>query len=212
MCCRADEDVSEIDGGEMMDEEIKKYAIDIIADFNPYIAAIKTTFEKTCSISDKILIKKLMRLLSGQMNDMNSQIKLASYFQRESPKYYKNMQRLIYVINAINSDDKIDVISNLLRSLSMNLIDLKMFWRLVDIVDKMYYDDIVEFANLVSQKTSLGKYYNIFILQEYGLASCTNEFTIAAMEGNREYQITKIGLELVRCGCDSDHYDSYKEI
>ena len=153
-----------------------------------------------------------MRLLSGQMNDMNSQIKLASYFQRESPKYYKNMQRLIYVINAINSDDKIDVISNLLRSLSMNLIDLKMFWRLVDIVDKMYYDDIVEFANLVSQKTSLGKYYNIFILQEYGLASCTNEFTIAAMEGNREYQITKIGLELVRCGCDSDHYDSYKEI
>jgi len=196
----------------MDNKKIQSFAIDIISEFNPRVASIKTTFDKICSISDRIFLKKLMRLFSGQMNDMESQVELAIAFRRESPNYQTNMQRLLYAINSINSDDKIDILSNLMRSLSLNLIELKMFWRLVDIVDKMYYDDIVEFAKIVIDKEPLKKYSNPYLLREYSLAICSNDFTWASVQGEKEYSITKTGIELVRCGYDLDHYDSYKKI
>ncbi|PWJ09637.1 hypothetical protein [Ruminococcus flavefaciens] len=205
----------------MKKEELTSFAIDILSEFSPYIGAVRDTFEKTCSISDRIIMTKLIRLFTGQIDDMESKIKLTSDFQKGSKKYKENMKRLLYVINTISLDEKIDIISNLMRSLSMNLIDLKMFWRLVDIVEKMYYDDIKEFAEFVSDN-NLNNFSNITILQINNLVECTNastmqisrggekSFIIPTTIGGKEFKKTRIGLELIRCGYDLDNYSLYK--
>ena len=153
--------------------KITSFAFDILSEFNPYIGAARDLFEKHCSISDRIMMNKLIRLFSGQINGIESKIKLTIYFQKNSKKYKENMQRLLYVINSINLDEKIDIISNLMRSLSMELIDLKMFWRLVDVVEKMYYDDIKEFAGFISDN-NFNNFSNITVLQINNLVECTN--------------------------------------
>ena len=201
-------------------EEITSFAIDILSEFNPYIGTAREIFEKTCSISDRIIMTKLIRLFSGQIDDMKSKIKLTSDFQKGSNNYKENMKHLLYVINTISVEEKIDIISNLMRSLSVCLIDLKMFWRLVDVVEKMYYDDIKEFAEYVSNE-NLNNFSNITILQINNLIECTNESTIQISKGGeknfiipttiggKEFKMTHLGLELIRCGYDLDNYSLY---
>ena len=115
------------------------------------------------------------------------------------------------LIALISLEFKIDIYANLMRALLLEKLDLKMFWRLCDLSQKMYIGDIETLKQFIAKEITPQKIPNILVLQYNYLLVVTNEFTWGAAEGNLEYAPTKIGLELIRCGYDFDNYPLYDE-
>lgn len=194
-----------------MKEKNISYPVTILADAFPQIAIVRDTFEMICSISDRILVDKLNHFFEKQDIGFTERIAWSSSFSRESKDYTKNIKRLIHVIDSTNEEEKIDIYANLMRALLLEKLDLKMFWRLCDLSQKMYIGDIETLKQFIAKEITPQKIPNILVLQYNYLLVVTNEFTWGAAAGNLEYAPTKIGLELIRCGYDFDNYPLYDE-
>ena len=126
----------------MSKKELISYPINILADISPRVAIIKDTFESVCSVSDLILLDKLKRFFDRQDIDFDKQVNWSSNFSKDAKRYQENTRRLVYAVNTMNEDEKIDVFANLMRAFLLNLIDFSLFWRLCDILQKIYIEDI----------------------------------------------------------------------
>ncbi len=187
----------------------KKHLFSILGQVDPKIAVLLESQDFTSNLSNRLLLKKLQKVFCDQGEDMAKRMSLAMKYEPDSDQYHKAITNLLYLIDAINDEDKLDMFANIMRAFLNGMIDRDLFFRLADLLQKMYIGDIREFKMYIQKQKSSNDLTNIYVFQYFNLLVCTNENTYAALEGDKQYEPTQIGIELVRCAVDYAHYNDY---
>ena len=186
-----------------------KSLLSFLSQIDTRLAVLLESFDFTANLSNHLLLKKLQKVFRDQGEDIASRMPLAMKFEPDSDQYHKAITNLLYLIDAINDEDKLDMFANIMRAFLNGMIDRDLFFRLADLLQKMYIGDIREFKMYIQKQKSSNDLTNIYVFQYLNLLVCTNENTYAALEGDKQYEPTQIGIELVRCAVDYAHYNDY---
>lgn len=196
-------------------DRTKEYAFEMAGIILAPIAAIKVTQEFCQNLSNLILIGKIERFLRVQDSDFDEWLKASCDFQSGSEKYANTVKQLLYVINSINEENKLDVYANLMRAYKLNFLSRDNFLRLSNILSTTYYGDILFMKDRknwdIIEDVAIDSLLPVEAvnLLNYGLGQ---DLSIGRPFVNgRRFSITKLGIEMVRCGLDFDNYDSYKD-
>lgn len=107
------------------------------------------------SISDKIFANKLIHFLNELHNISSESILKEIQYIDDSEKYnHKVGEKIIEIINRIDSDGKPEIIGRLFRNFIDKKIEYSIFLKFADIVEKVFYYDLI---SLTSSKD--GKFY-----------------------------------------------------
>ena len=192
--------------------EIGKLIVSYLSVACPAIPAVKDTVEFKSNLSNIILLDKLNRVLRVQSDDFDDWLKMKNDFQIESSKYNNTVKRLVYLIDSITEERKLDIYANLLKTYKSDRITEEMFWRLTHILGSVYYGDLLYLQEKVNFDINEAE-ENIQIdsLLNFKLLYIRNKGSWNMFEGSSIYAVSKLGFEMVRCGIDYDNYENYKE-
>lgn len=136
------------DLAEMTSELIEIPLDNFISDENvkdiPVVGTIAKILNIGFSISDKIFIKKLTRFLN-ELNGLDKSfiMKEIKYID-DSKKYnYKIGEKLLEIIERIDSDGKPEIIGRLFKNFLSKELTQYEFLKLADIVEKTFYYDLI---------------------------------------------------------------------
>ena len=96
----------------------------------PAISALKGTINGCKSLSEFLLIDKLIKVLTDQDSDYAEWLKISEHFDENSKSYQETVKQLIYYVNAINEAELLHAYSNLLRAYKNGFINKSDFFRL----------------------------------------------------------------------------------
>ena len=193
-------------------------AIKLLGIVFPPIAIAEASGEYLNNISNYILLEKIKRFVEAQDSDFEEWLKASCDYQKDSSKYEATVKMLIYVIESINDDMKIDVYANLMRAYKSKLLEKSLFLKLSSMLPAMFYDDLLFLKNYVDKEIKeIFEDDNFFSvayanLLNYGLVYCNTEGLYIDTRGSKTFRITIPGLEMVRCGIDYDNYDKYRNV
>ncbi|HCJ58323.1 MAG TPA: hypothetical protein DHV55_13945 [Clostridiaceae bacterium] len=123
--------------------ETKDFVIELLGVICPPIAAAESAKEYLANISNIILVDKIRRFIVNQDSDFEQWLKLACNFENDSAKYKNTIKMLIYTIDSINDDMKIDIYANLMKAYKNSRLMKDVFLRLASILPIIFYDDLV---------------------------------------------------------------------
>jgi len=123
--------------------ETKDFVIELLGVICPPIAAAESAKEYLANISNIILVDKIRRFIDNQDSDFEQWLKLACNFENDSAKYKNTIKMLIYTIDSINDDMKIDIYANLMKAYKNSRLMKDVFLRLASILPIIFYDDLV---------------------------------------------------------------------
>ena len=116
----------------------KKHLFSILGQVDPKIAVLLESQDFTSNLSNRLLLKKLQKVFCDQGEDMAKRMSLAMKYEPDSDQYHKAITNLLYLIDAINDEDKLDMFANIMRAFLNGMIDRDLFFRLADLLQKMY--------------------------------------------------------------------------
>lgn len=167
-----------------------------------------TAYTAINSVSDVILKSKLEHILTSRP-DIQGWLKCAPLFQKNHPQYQKNVENLIYSIDAIREQESLDIYANLLSAWQQELIDRDMFFRLVWCVSQIYSADLKVLESLYKRKKKLSG-VSMQVLYNNGLlAGRSYAFTGAGT--SIEVWLSASGLAMLRCGLKLDNYSDFPD-
>lgn len=207
-----------------MKDEIKDKSIDFLGDLisslqGDKIALARVAYTISSSpffIREQLFWSKFRRFLDNVDSNLEDGIKFSQAISKDGKKE-DNAKRIIQVIDSVESDKKVDYIINLSRSLRMGLIEISVYFRLMQAIRNLLIEDLNYLKDKMNKEIcediSNGKFLSIESLNllNNGLIYCTNSNMHAYMGGNRNYKISSLGLELIRCGIDYNNYNIYKD-
>ena len=199
-------------------KETEKLAFKLLGIAFPLIAAYETITNFCGNISNYILLDKIKRFVEAQDSDFEEWLKISCDFQNDFSEYKSTVKMLIYVIESINDEMKIDVYANLMRAYKVRLLDKRMFIKLSSMLSTLHYDDLIFLQNCVGRELCEifedGNFISIAYanLINNGLLYCTTDGLWDNTREDRRYKITKPGLEMIRCGIEYNNYDKYKDL
>ncbi|MCL2837713.1 MAG: hypothetical protein FWE04_01410 [Oscillospiraceae bacterium] len=198
-------------------KEVSQTTINLLSLALPYVSIPNIMRNGAENIANILLIDKINRFLSKQDHDFEEKLKISSKFTKDDRKYKKNVKLIIHNLNSINDDYKIDVYANLTRARLCELLCEDTYLRLTFILSNLHYGDLEYLKENISRKinvsASSGEEEPIEVksLVSHGLIDCINKHTWGALEGDKTYMKTNLGLEMVRCGIDYENYHNYKD-
>lgn len=123
----------------LKNEDLRKYAGDAFVDLVSYVlsadpvAGIKTiedVRQLMLHFPSAIFWSKMKRFLQGTFSDYGDQVKLAEKFDRDNAKYHEFVKRLIYTIDKIDDDKKVDRFAALTRCFLLTDLEPRLFFKL----------------------------------------------------------------------------------
>ena len=77
---------------------------------------------------------KMERFLRGTFYSYEDQIKLAEKFNEDNGEYYQYVKKLIYLVDEIDEDEKIDYFAMLTRAFLLTTLERDMYFKLAKII------------------------------------------------------------------------------
>lgn len=170
--------------------------------------ALKTGVASMQTVSDSILASKIMRAI-GTDQELLDWLKYSDLFQKSNPQYRETVTQLIYSIEAINEEKSLDVYSNLLHALKLELIDREQFFRLTWCLPQIYSQDLVLLKQLYGRTERLSG-HSMQSLYNTGLLDGHSK-TYMNIGPVTEVKLSELGLEMLRCGLCLDDYPCYSD-
>ena len=121
------------------DEDLKEYAGDafwgliscvISADPVVGIVSIQDVKKLVFHFPTVIFWNKMGRFLQGTFSNYDEQVKLAARFNGDNSKYTEFVKKLIYTIDKIDDDEKVDRFANLTRCFLLTDLQPELFFKL----------------------------------------------------------------------------------
>ncbi|MCJ8153443.1 sister chromatid cohesion protein PDS5 [Chryseobacterium sp. SSA4.19] len=127
------------------------------------------------SVSDKIFANKLIHFLN-ELEDISSELILKEIqYIDDSEKYnHKVGEKIIEILNRIDSDGKPKIIGRLFRNFIDKKIEYSVFLKFADIVEKTFYYDLLSLRSCTDGKFYFAldeQLYNIGLVEGTGIGS-----------------------------------------
>ena len=178
--------------------------LSMAADYCPVLLPIVHCLNFPSTVTDAIFCEKLERLMNKQSADLSSWLKIAWNFEKDEESYASNVRKLIYLLNAMNEDNLIDVYANLLHAYQLGLLNRDDFFRLSWILTQVYYDDLLLLKEIGPEFCDTN-WSRLSSIQPYGLV---RTHTTHYYDGREEmtYTLTQLGRNMLECGLELDDY------
>lgn len=125
------------------------------------------------TINDRIFINKLLKFLKQLDNFENGTILKEIQHLDDSKIYnYKVGEKIIEIINRIDSDGKPEIIGRLFRNFIDRKIEYSIFLKFSDIVEKVFYYDLISLKSSVDGKFYIeldDELYNYGLIDKKGI-------------------------------------------
>lgn len=153
------------------------------------------------NISNAILIEKLKRFFNNVGYAKSEWESFANKnLNPDSPSYAETMKRIVYVIDSISDERKIDVYANITRAYMEDKLTEDVFFELSEIIGSLPYNKMMS-LKLFCTGSIVGRNNNMIILQTYDLIKCNNEGTWIAVDPlHMEFAPTALGDALIEYG------------
>ncbi|MGE0079299.1 MAG: hypothetical protein AB7S48_15675 [Bacteroidales bacterium] len=200
-------DLSEVVLDSFFDENILKEI--------PVIKSIISISKIGLDIKNYFLVNKLFKFLL-ELNSISVEDKKKFIAKLENEKYRKKIfNYLLILIDKIETEEKVIIMGKILKSMILEDINIDEGFRLFNIIEKAYYDDLLALANRYGNnriKFRSDVYWSDEIkvnLNSLGLLSPIYNIDTSDVKrlpfGNvkieiRDYEITKFGRLLVKFG------------
>ncbi|MFI3236669.1 MAG: hypothetical protein R3Y47_01420 [Lachnospiraceae bacterium] len=174
-------------GGVMSNTKIHKKLSGTLEDFislvlsagNP-ITAIKLVVDVgqlLGSIPDMIFWEKMQRFLKGAKSGKADEVNLAEKFCEDNAKYKEFTKQLIYIIDALDEDKKIDFFADLTRCYLVTGMDNHLYMKLIQILKQCTSYEL-EYIKSQELEGNLKEGTVLSMINVYGLVEVTdnNEF------------------------------------
>jgi hypothetical protein len=181
----------------MLDEDLKKYAGDaflnliscvISADPIAGIKSIEDVKNLVFHFPTIIFWDKMKRFFQKTFYNYEEQVKLAAKFSGDNRKYTEFVKRLIYTIDKIDDDEKVDYFATLTRSFLLTDLKPDLFFKLSKFIT-MCTPQELEYLREMSVSDDFQNSAMVFALYQYGL------FAREVML-NEEYNLTYFAIAL----------------
>ena len=125
--------------GVIKDKDIQKLAVEgaenlflglVAKDITAIPTVAKNTKEIILSVPNIIFADKMYRFLTKAFSDYEMQIKFAARFNRDDPKYYDTVKKIVQIVDKIDFDEKIEWFANLTRAVCLECIDIDRYIKL----------------------------------------------------------------------------------
>lgn len=174
--------------------ELKDSALSDTASLVAYGSTSLMFSKKIIDLPSAILISKLERFIKG-ISDIHYDIRQKLLNKLNNPKECKDFfKRILFLIDDIDYDRKIDILIYLFKALSNDIIDIEKYFRLSNGVRHTLYEDIVFLEQNFDKDKEFEWNINISSLVQSGLAY---EHIV---DKNSIYKISKLGVELFYYG------------
>lgn len=184
-------------------EDLKKYSGDAFWDFiqaivskDPFlgISSMENIKNLICHMPTVIFWDKMRRFLFGTYKNFSEQVTMAEKFNRDNDKYREFIKKLIYLINEMDEDVKVDYYASLTRCLLLQGIENHLYFRLAKfLVQCTSYE--LEFIKNCNDDIKLENTAMVSILYQYGLFE-QKENNDAA---KKVYSLSSFGKALKSC-------------
>lgn len=115
-----------------------------------------------------IFWSKAERFLRKAFDSYDDQIKFAAKFNKDNRDYIQNVKKVIYLIDEIDEDEKIDYFATLTRAFSLTDLERDLYFKLAKIIT-MCTSFELEYLEKLSDDFESENNIWIFSLQLYGL-------------------------------------------
>lgn len=196
---------------EKYESDVVKGALELAADCIPTLAIVVHALQFPQTISDAIFMNKLRRLLNKQDNSILEWLKIEWKFESDQNNYAENVRKLIYLLDSMREDQSINAYANLLHAYQYGLIDRDTFFRLSWILSQVYYDDLLLLREVYDNPPDDQKEPDerLLVLEPYGVLDRKPRLSFKTGTAFF-YSLNQLGLEMIACGLDFDHYEKYK--
>lgn len=159
------------------DEDLKEYAGDafwgliscvISADPVVGIVSIQDVKKLVFHFPTVIFWNKMGRFLQGTFSNYDEQVKLAARFNGDNSKYTEFVKKLIYTIDKIDDDEKVDRFANLTRCFLLTDLQPELFFKLSKFI-VMCTPKELEYLEGTAELEILPNSTMVFALCQYGL-------------------------------------------
>lgn len=160
------------------------------------------------SMSKSFLEKKVLYFLFGVKDvDIEKRHEFINKYVRGNEE---SISELTFItLDKIDRLSKAKILSNLFIALSNELINDEIYLRLMHSLAFIYYDDLIYLKELYGRKDVIEN-YRLLSLSSYGLLESKSPNRWGS-ERNTYYNLSELGIELIRCGIDPDNYSSYMQ-
>lgn len=185
---------------------IKNAALDDAIGFVPFGNTLVTLVKGVCDIPSMIFWSKMELYLNGISElSFEDRQKFSEKFANEEYKDF--ITRMIMLVDKIDDNRKAEIHANLTRALMQELLDIDTFFRLESIVNNIVYEDLIFLENNI-RKHNLEYSVNIISLVNNSLAYQS----VISANGDNEYEISSLGLNLFLFGLKYNEYDLHRDI
>ncbi|KMQ58922.1 hypothetical protein ACM40_18330 [Chryseobacterium sp. BLS98] len=170
----------------------------------PVIGTITKLLSIGYSINDKIFIRKLIRFLS-ELNglEQNFILKEIKYLDDSSEYNHKVGEKLLELITRIDSEGKPEILGKLFRNFIMKNISQYDFLKLSDIVEKVFYYDLILLKECKNDKFYINldeELYNFGLIEGKGMGTFNSNDEERAEFEKTTYLITERGKKILEYG------------
>ena len=161
----------------MSDEDLKEYTGDafwnliscvISADPIAGIKSMEDVKNLVFHFPTIIFWSKMKSFFQGTFSNYEEQVKLAAKFSGDDSKYTEFVKKLIYTIDKIDDDEKVDYFANLTRSFLLSDLRPDMFSKLSKLII-MCTPQELEYLKGINASDSFKNSPMVFALCQYGL-------------------------------------------
>lgn len=158
-------------------KDLKEYAGDCFLNFikavlfcDPSSAfdAVKDAASLVIHFPAMIFWDKMKRFLYGTFKDYEEQTKIAQKFNPDNGEYIEYVKNLIYIVDEIDDDRKIDFFAQLTRCLLMTDLEKDLYFKLVNYIKICTPHELIFLKNFAITKSSENTAM-ISSLYQYGL-------------------------------------------
>ena len=202
--------------GVIKDKDIQKLAVEgaenlflglVAKDITAIPTVAKNTKEIILSVPNIIFADKMYRFLTKAFSDYEMQIKFAARFNRDDPKYYDTVKKIVQIVDKIDFDEKIEWFANLTRAVCLECIDIDKYIKLSTAVSMLTVEDLKALKYYYGrtdeiENPTLSNYYS------YGLTTKITPTTYKTLTS--KHTLSTSGVELLKYGVDFDNCESYQ--
>lgn len=197
---------------DLQEKDIRKDFIELVVSWLsivcPAIASLYQTAGFLKNISETIFVGKLERVASQQDPNFDKWLRMAENFDKDSENYEKTVKQVIYTIEAINEIGMLDVYANLLRAWKAGVLEKDEFFRLGWILTNVFSSDLMYLKDCYRKK-NMDENQELLSLERYNLVY---KKVVPLFNGavHNSYTITSLGIKMLSCGIDYEHYNEYE--
>lgn len=139
----------------------------------PILKTVVDIYNLGNSVNDKIFSNKLIHFLNELDNISPELILKELRYIDDSEKYNHNVgEKIIEIISRIDSDGKPKIVGRLFKNFIIKNIEYHEFLKLVDVVEKVFYYDVILLTKCIDDKFYIDldkELYNLGLIEGKGI-------------------------------------------